>query len=170
MKTIKKIATTVVAVLAVVLIGAGTANAQLRVGWGFLFPIPIPLPIYQIPHEPSPVALGLLFPIPVPLPFYDYPYYERASVREAPPYQHQGEDYGFIETRVTPRDTAIYVDGRFYGNTDNYSSRDYALNLPAGRHTVEFRAQGFLPFVTDVEITPGGLVEITHYMRPAMPR
>ena len=89
MKTIKKISTIVVAVLAVVLIGAGTASAQLRVGWGFLFPIPIPLPIYQIPHEPSPVTLGLLFPIPVPLPFYDYPYYERASVREAPPYQHR---------------------------------------------------------------------------------
>ncbi|MGC2425043.1 MAG: PEGA domain-containing protein [Nitrospirota bacterium] len=168
MKTIKRISAIVVAVLAVVLIGAGTANAQLRVGWGFLFPIPIPLPIYQIPHEPSPVALGLLFPIPVPLPFYDYPYYERASVREAPPYREEG--YGFIETRVTPRNTAVYVDGRFYGNTDNYSSRDYALNLPAGRHTVEFRAQGYLPFIADVEITPGGLVEITHYMRPVRPQ
>lgn len=164
MKTLKKISTIVVAVLAVVLIGAGTANAQLRVGWGFLFPIPIPLPIYQIPHEPSPVTLGLLFPIPVPLPFYDYPYYERASVREAPPYQR--EDYGFIQTRVTPRDTAIYVDGRYYGNTDNYSVRDYALNLPVGRHRVEFTAPGYHPFATDVEITPGGLVEITHYMRP----
>jgi PEGA domain len=164
MKTIKKISTIVVAVLAVILIGTGTASAQLRVGWGFLFPIPIPLPIYQIPHEPSPVTLGLLFPIPVPLPFYDYPYYERASVPEAPPYP--GEGYGFLETRVIPRDTAIYVDGRFYGNTDNYSSRNYALNLPVGRHRVEFRAQGYHPFATDVEITPGGLVEITHYMRP----
>jgi PEGA domain len=168
MKTIKKISTIVVSVLAVVLIGAGTANAQLRVGWGFLFPIPVPLPIYQIPHEPSPVALGLLFPIPVPLPFYDYPYYERGVPAVAPPYQ--GADYGFIETRVTPRNTAMYVDGRFYGNTDNYSTRDYALNLPAGRHTIEFRAQGYQPFITNVEITPGGLVEITHYMRPMGPR
>ena len=162
MKLFRKAALVTAAVMTALLLSAGAANAQeARIGWGFLFPIPIPLPIYQIPHEPSPVTIGLLFPIPIPLPVYDYGYHRPPGVGA-----YREGRYGGLQTSVRPESASVFVDGRYMGRTGDFFRRGDAATLYPGPHRVEFKAEGYRSYAADIDITPGGLVEIKYDMQP----
>ncbi len=149
------------AVVAAVLLSAGTARADdVELGIAFLFPIPVPVPIYKIEHDPSPVTLGLLFPIPLPVPVYDY-----GDRREGPPGEEAPARYGRLQTMVSPRDAAVYVDGRYRGEAGEFFFRKDALTLRPGTHIVELLAPGYETYRAEVDIGPGGLVNISHDMR-----
>jgi hypothetical protein len=160
MKNTKR-ASVAAAVIAAVLLGAGTARADdVELGLAFLFPIPIPVPIYKIEHEPSPVTLGLLFPIPLPVPVYDYGDHEAGPPREEEP-----ERYGRLQTMVRPRNAAVYVDGEYRGEAGEHYFRKDSLTLRPGSHIVEFRADGYDTYKAEVYVQPGGLVNVGYDMR-----
>jgi len=162
MKLLKRCAVVFVAVLAALTISSGTARAgDVKIGWGFLFPIPIPIPIYQVAHEPSPVAVGLLFPIPIPLPVYDYAYHGAAKAE-----QKQTGQYGQLQTIVRPAAASVYIDGKYYGIAGEFEDAKAAATLYPGRHTVEFRAPGLKSYIADVDIASGGLSKVEYDLQP----
>lgn len=163
MRVLKKAVTVMAAVITVLFLSVGTARADdVRIGWAFLFPIPLPIPIYQIPHEHTVVTVGLLFPIPVPLPVYDYPYHR--PVGEG---VYREGRYGGLQTSVRPESASVFVDGKYFGHSGDFFTRDSAVTLYPGPHRVEFRAEGYRDYAADIDITPGGLVQIQYDLQPA---
>ena len=162
MKVLKKAVTMITVVLTVLVLSAGAARADdVRIGWAFLFPIPLPIPIYQIPHERTPVTVGLLFPIPIPLPVYDYGYHRPPGVGA-----YREGRYGGLQTSVRPESASVFVDGRYTGRTGDFFRRGDAATLYPGPHRVEFKAEGYRSYAADIDITPGGLVEIKYDLQP----
>ena len=158
MKTKNRLSVVIVAILASLMLSAGTARADdVKIGMAFLFPIPVPIPIYEIQHEPSLVTLGLLFPIPVPLPVYDYGHHGTMA---------EPASYGRLETLVRPYSADIYVDGRYLGKTGDFSSRMNAVALKSGKHTLEFKAPGYKNYIADINVSPDGLVSIEYTLQP----
>ena len=56
----------------------------------------------------------------------------------------------------------IYIDGRHLGTTPQV----YEVPLSSGRHRLEIRHPDFPPHVRNVDIPPGGRVEIKHWFQP----
>ena len=55
---------------------------------------------------------------------------------------------------MTPEDAEVYVDGYFVGVVDDYNGAFQRLNLAAGTHRIEFRANGYETLNLDVRIEP----------------
>jgi hypothetical protein len=64
-------------------------------------------------------------------------------------------DAGILRLEVQPTDASIYVDGAFRG-----TGRMRSLRLPAGRHRIEVVRPGYRTLEREVEIEPGGEVEV----------
>jgi len=60
----------------------------------------------------------------------------------------------------------VIVDGEFIGQVRDYDGVSAPLNLTAGRHHLELRANGFDPLVFDIDVVPGQLVPYRGDMQP----
>ena len=60
--------------------------------------------------------------------------------------------YGALKLKVKPNDAQVYVDGYFSGLVDDYDGMFQKLNLEAGPHHIEIRAEGYEPLAFDVRI------------------
>jgi hypothetical protein len=58
-----------------------------------------------------------------------------------------------LSLRVKPADAEIVIDGERWGNLEGMEQM--IIHLPAGRHHIEIRKEGYSPFVTEVEIVRG---------------
>jgi hypothetical protein len=61
---------------------------------------------------------------------------------------------GAIRLKVKPRDAKVYVDGVFMGEVDSFDGAFQKLNVGAGHHKVEVRADGYETAEFDVLVTP----------------
>jgi hypothetical protein len=61
---------------------------------------------------------------------------------------------GAIRLKVKPRDAKVYVDGVFVGEVDSFDGVFQKLNVGAGHHKVEVRADGYETAEFDVLVTP----------------
>jgi hypothetical protein len=61
---------------------------------------------------------------------------------------------GAIRLKVKPRDAKVYVDGVFMGEVDSFDGVFQKLNVGAGHHKVEVRAEGYETAEFDVLVTP----------------
>jgi len=61
---------------------------------------------------------------------------------------------GAIRLKVKPRDAKVYVDGVFIGEVDSFDGVFQKLNVGAGHHKVEVRAEGYETAEFDVLVTP----------------
>jgi hypothetical protein len=61
-----------------------------------------------------------------------------------------------FDTDKTPVEGAtVYIDDAFHGTTGTYGSAGL-LNLQAGTHTIEVRREGFLTWISEIEMRDGG--------------
>jgi hypothetical protein len=76
------------------------------------------------------------------------------------PYSYGAQDYsapqgeGSIRLKVKPNDAKVYVDGYFVGTVDNFDGAFQKLKIPAGRHHIEVKADGFEPAAFDTTVAP----------------
>lgn len=57
---------------------------------------------------------------------------------------------GFVEFRVTPPTTDLYVDGVYRGRLDGY--RDGVVRMPEGRHRIALRKNGHYAWYGTVDV------------------
>jgi hypothetical protein len=64
-------------------------------------------------------------------------------------------DVGSLRLKLKPREAKVYIDGYFVGDVDSFDGIFQKLDLDAGGHRVEVRADGYEPLQFEVLITPG---------------
>jgi len=66
-----------------------------------------------------------------------------------------GVPSGSLRLRVNPSSARVYVDGALAGVADEFGGFSNHLNLPEGRHELEFRADGYETVTKDVTVKAG---------------
>jgi hypothetical protein len=90
---------------------------------------------------------------PYPGPFQGRPRYSESALR----------------TRVKPVETEVYVNGYYAGQVDDFDGFFQRLYLPAGKHEVTFRLDGYASHTVRLYLSPGDTRDIEHVMRPLPP-
>jgi hypothetical protein len=80
---------------------------------------------------------------------YGYPAYGSYG------YGYYGRPYGGVRITDAPRDAEVYADGYYAGIVDDFDGVFQHLDLAAGPHKIEIRAQGHPPIAFDVRVLPG---------------
>jgi hypothetical protein len=121
-------------------------------------PPPAPLDHPEVRDDDGPT--GALQQPPRPAP-------PRAPGRAAPPSSpptppapsaRTQSSSGTLSIRVQPDESTVLVDGeRWVGPADN---ERLIVQVAPGRHKVEVQREGYAPFVTEVEVTPGQTVPV----------
>jgi hypothetical protein len=97
--------------------------------------------------------------------FYFGPYYGPFYPYPGPSVTVMRHSAAAIRTRVTPRDTEVYVNGYYAGIVDDFDGVFQRLYLPAGEHDLEFRLEGYQTYRQAFYVGPGDSREIVHTMR-----
>jgi hypothetical protein len=64
-------------------------------------------------------------------------------------------DVGGVRLKVDPKHAQVYVDGYYVGEVDSFDGMFQKLNLEAGAHRIEIRAEGFVSEQFEVMVIPG---------------
>jgi hypothetical protein len=96
--------------------------------------------------------------------FYGYPY-GYAPYGYVSPYG-LALDYGLIDTDVEPEEAEVYVDGSWVGTADDFDGYPGYLALPPGRHTLEFRLEGYAPYGLSLYASPGAQIRVARGLHP----
>lgn len=86
---------------------------------------------------------------------YAQPYYWGSSAGSQRDRTRDAEPTGSLRLRVNPKEASVYVDGALAGIVDEFDGLSDHLRLPAGRHQIEFRAEGYEPLSRDVVVEAG---------------
>ncbi len=70
-------------------------------------------------------------------------------------------DDGALRLKVKPSDAAVFVDGYFAGQVDDFDGIFQRLHVEPGPHRIEVRADGYQPLSFDVRILPDRTVTYT---------
>jgi hypothetical protein len=70
--------------------------------------------------------------------------------------EREGLSRGLLRVRVTPADTAVYLDGEFLGRGEELARLHGALPVAAGLHRLEFVRPGFRSKSVEVDVPEGG--------------
>ena len=62
---------------------------------------------------------------------------------------------GSLRLKVNPDTAKVYVDNALVGTVDEFSGLSGHLELEGGRHVLEFRAEGYEPFVKEIVVAYG---------------
>jgi hypothetical protein len=65
---------------------------------------------------------------------------------------------GALRLKVRPANAQVYIDGYYVGVVDSFDGMFQRLDLDAGSHRVEVRAEGYETATFDVMLTPGETV------------
>jgi hypothetical protein len=68
------------------------------------------------------------------------------------------KEQGSLRLKIEPRDAEVFVDGYYVGVVDSYDGAFQKLELDAGNHKIELKANGFEPLEFDVVVPPGETV------------
>lgn len=124
--------------LAIVLLSGGEALGRVRLFIG--------------PWWPVPVVVAPIFPQPFIVP--------------PPPHPHPAApQVGYVDTNVRPKDARVVVDGRDHGMAASFDGVPAYLELPPGRHKLEFTREGYEPVSLVVVIGPGEVVSVDLSMK-----
>ena len=124
----------------------------------------VPRPVYRPYYDFRPrftVTFGLFIGYPVAYPAYYYPYAVPVPVPAPVRYPT-----GALSFDITPTDAQIYVDWRYVGWVEDFSSMMQPLSLSAGRHRVEIFDAGFAPIAFDVDVIAGQVIPFQGAMEP----
>ncbi len=73
---------------------------------------------------------------------------------------------GSIRLKVVPKEAEVYVDGTFYGQVDRYNGTFQHLDLKAGTHTIEIKANGYEPLKVPIRVLPGKTITYSGELKP----
>lgn len=73
---------------------------------------------------------------------------------------------GSIKLKVKPKDAEVYVDDTYYGKVDSYDGAMQHLDLKAGTHRVEIRANGYETIQFQIRVLPGKTITYNGEMKP----
>jgi PEGA domain-containing protein len=62
---------------------------------------------------------------------------------------------GSIRLRVSPGTAQVYVDGALVGTVDEFDGFSDHLELDAGRHAIELRAEGYETYLGTIDVEAG---------------
>ena len=65
------------------------------------------------------------------------------------------ETTGSVRVKVKPSQAKVYLDGTLIGTVDEFDGLSGHLAAPAGTHQLEFRADGYQPLTTTVQVEAG---------------
>lgn len=93
---------------------------------------------------------------------YGNHYYPRFYGHNGGPYQAVGLlDYlGGLDLNVKPKNTQIYLNGRYIGVTDNFDGIPRYLWLEEGTHEVIFFNEGYKTVLHEFIVRPGAVMKI----------
>ncbi len=120
-------------------------------------------PFFFRPYYYRPAfSIGLGFGYPY-YGYYGYPYGYAYGYPYGYPgygygYGYAGHAYGGVRITDAPRDAEVYADGYYVGIVDDFDGVFQHLDLPAGPHKIEIRAQGRPPIAFDVRALPGDTI------------
>jgi PEGA domain len=80
-----------------------------------------------------------------------------------------GRPYGGVRIQDAPRDAEVFADGYYMGIVDDFDGVFQHMNLEAGPHRIEIRANGFEPIAFDVRVVPGETISYRADMQPSEP-
>jgi hypothetical protein len=83
-------------------------------------------------------------------PFYGSRGYGRSEPEPEP--EPEAPRTGSLRFRVSPASAQVYVDGRLMGRVDDFNGLAHHLELVAGAHQLELRADGYETLVTSVTV------------------
>jgi hypothetical protein len=89
---------------------------------------------------------------------YGYPYDLYNRPRSAYGYDDEediGVPMGSVRLRVSPDTARVYINGALVGTVDDFNGLSDHLQLPAGMHQIEIRAEGYEPYIAGIAIEPG---------------
>lgn len=81
--------------------------------------------------------------------------------------QHRGT--GNLRLRVRPSDAQVYVDGYYVGTVSEFDGLFQRLNIDAGAHRLELRAEGYETTEFEVFVTPGETITYRGDMKRVNP-
>jgi hypothetical protein len=104
-------------------------------------------------------------------PSHGYPYGYGYGSSQAPGYVTGGpvQAYGGVRIDIPQREAEVYADGYFAGTVDDFDGVMQRLDLTAGPHHLEIRADGYAPVAFDVNVMPGQTVTYRTDLRPLRP-
>ena len=73
---------------------------------------------------------------------------------------------GSLRLKVKPVNAQVYIDGYYVGVIDSFDGTFQRLEIEAGSHRVEVRAEGFTPAQFDVMVTPGETITYKGQLQP----
>lgn len=90
--------------------------------------------------------------------YWSYPYLYGATGAgrdrnaEGPASAQDGIDHGSLRLRIDPGTARVYVDGALAGIVDEFDGLSHHLELTAGVHQIELRADGYEPYTMEVDV------------------
>jgi hypothetical protein len=182
----------VLGLAAVIAAAPSSAQAQVRgrtgsAVVGHATPLPGPSPIIAgsrgfsiFPYAPfyrPGVGLGFYFGYPGYYgPYaYGYPYYYAYGAYPygyAPPPWYIGATaraYGGVRIDMPQKDAQVYADGYYAGTVNDFDGAFRHLDMAAGPHHIEIRAQGVDPIAFDVNVQPGQTITYRTAVRKPRP-
>jgi PEGA domain len=85
---------------------------------------------------------------------YPYPSYAPYAGGEQQ-YAEAGELTGSLRLKVKPETAKVYVDGALMGTAGEFDGLFHHLELAAGAHELQFRADGYQTYTMDVTVAAG---------------
>jgi hypothetical protein len=73
---------------------------------------------------------------------------------------------GSVKLKVKPKEAEVYVDDTYYGRVDSYNGAFQHLDLKAGTHRVEIRANGYETIQFQIRVLPGKTITYNGEMKP----
>jgi hypothetical protein len=130
------------------------------------------------------IGLGFFIGYPVAYPYgysygYGYPYGSSYGYSYGSPYYGYSSPYntygypvsepgsgyvsaapgsaavGGVSLEIDPPEAAVFLDGVYVGTVGDFSPTEQPLTLAAGKHHVEFKAQGYVSMAFDVTVVAG---------------
>lgn len=67
---------------------------------------------------------------------------------------------GYLELNVAPRDSDVYVDGKFMGKSSRFAGSAEYISVTHGKHSVSLRREGFITQNFVIDVKAGKIVEL----------
>jgi len=79
-------------------------------------------------------------------------------------------EHGRVRIKVRPKHAAVYVDGAYAGEVNDFDGRNQGLYLRSGRYVIEVRLDGYHTISKILHISPGRRFELEARMEAATER
>ncbi len=97
---------------------------------------------------------------------YGYPYFPYGGYGSSG-YGYGRDEYddtGAVRVRVEPNEARVFVDGYYAGIADDFDGRSQRLRLPAGRHEIVLKLEGYRTHRIKVHVPAGRPLAIRYRM------